>query len=40
MVKNTIDQFDIFEKFILRTTIFVSRRQYYEKSQRRKIIIQ
>lgn len=32
MVKNIIDQFDTFEKFILRTTIFVPRRQYYIKN--------
>lgn len=32
MVKNIIDQFDTFEKFILRTTIFVPCRQYYIKN--------
>lgn len=37
MMKNIIDQFGIFEKFILCITIFVSRHQYYEKSQWRKI---
>lgn len=32
MVKNIIDQFDTFEKFILRATIFVSRRRCYIKN--------